>query len=62
MMQGKVGGTWLAMSRSGNIGVLTNIFTGGILDPEAKGRGFLVVDWLKMNSIVSGEEYLTTLR
>lgn len=47
MEPGREGGTWLACQRDGRIGMLTNIFTGGIMDKEAKGRGFLVVDYLK---------------
>ena len=59
MEQGREGGTWLAMDKTGRIGFLTNITTGGVVDPNAQGRGFLVVDWLK--SEMSAEQYLTQL-
>jgi len=56
MQPGREGGTWLACHKDGRIAMLTNIFTGGVLNKEAKGRGFLVVDYLKSNS--SAENYL----
>jgi len=57
---GREGGTWLACSKDGRIGMLTNIFTGGILDQEAKGRGFLVVDYLKSEQL-KAQQYLSSL-
>lgn len=42
---GREGGTWLAMDRSGRIAFLTNVFTA--INPDARGRGSLVVDYLK---------------
>ena len=59
LQPGREGGTWLAMDARGRVGLLTNIFTGGVLDKEARGRGFLVVDWLKGDQ--TAEEYLTSL-
>ena len=56
---GRQGGTWLAMDRRGRLGFLTNIFTGGVIDPEAAGRGFLILDWLR--SEMGAEEYLKNL-
>ena len=56
---GREGGTWLAMDKNGRIGFLTNIFTGGVIDPKAAGRGFLVLDWLR--SQIGAEEYLRGL-
>jgi uncharacterized protein with NRDE domain len=55
---GKEGGTWLAIDKSGRIGVLTNISTG---KPETsgKGRGQLVVDFLKSGK--SASEFLQNL-
>ena len=59
LQPGREGGTWLAMDGRGRVGLLTNIFTGGVLDKEARGRGFLVVDWLKGDQ--TAEEYLNSL-
>ena len=59
LQEGREGGTWLAMDTRGRLGLLTNIYTGGVLDQKAKGRGFLVVDWLKGN--LSAMDYLTSL-
>ena len=56
MQEGREGGTWLAMDRSttlastsrkGRLGFLTNIFTGGVQAAGARGRGFLLTDWLR---------------
>ena len=47
LQPGREGGTWLAMDLRGRLGFLTNIYTGGVLDSEAKGRGFLVGNWLR---------------
>ena len=56
MQEGREGGTWLAMDRStspastprqGRLGFLTNIFTGGVQEAGARGRGFLLTDWLR---------------
>ena len=59
LQPGREGGTWLAMDRRGRLGFLTNIFTGGVLDPQAQGRGFLVVDWLRGD--LSAGDYLAGL-
>ena len=42
---GKEGGTWLGMNKKGQIGLLTNIYTGK--PSPGAGRGFLVIDALK---------------
>merc|ERR550519_1412777 len=47
------------MDRRGRLGFLTNIFTGGTVDPQAQGRGFLVVDWLEGS--LSAGDYLAGL-
>ena len=57
--EGREGGTWLAMDKKGRLGFLTNIFTGGVIDPKAAGRGFLVLDWLRSEK--GAEEYLRGL-
>ncbi|KAK6195401.1 hypothetical protein SNE40_000840 [Patella caerulea] len=41
---GREGGTWLGMNKNGRIGILLNIF--GEMDPNKKGRGFFVSDFL----------------
>ena len=46
----------LLPSRRGRIGFLTNIFTGGVNNPVAAGRGFLILDWLRGQ--LSAQEYL----
>lgn len=40
----KEGGTWLAISKSGKLGFLTNLYTGVAVQGE--GRGFLITDYL----------------
>ena len=55
---GKEGGTWVAVDKSGRIGVLTNISTGK-QENEGKGRGQLVVDFLKSDQSTS--EFLEAL-
>ena len=56
---GREGGTWLAADRKGRVGLLTNIFTGGVLQENAAGRGFLITEWLRSNQ--SAESYLKNL-
>ena len=56
---GREGGTWLAIDDCGRMGMLTNIFTGLSPDKDAKGRGFLIRDYLDNN--LSAEEYLLNL-
>jgi len=56
---GREGGTWLAADRRGRVGLLTNIYTGGVMDKNAAGRGFLIPDWLRSSQ--SAEDYLTIL-
>lgn len=46
MQTGKEGGTWLGMTKSGKIGMLTN-YREAKQNPDAKGRGNLVSDYLK---------------
>lgn len=58
MTQNKEGGTWLAMSKKGRIGVLLN--ASGKSSPQKLGRGFLVADFLKTPS--SDTEYIETLQ
>jgi len=55
---GREGGTWLGVDKSGKIGFLTNIY--GVVDPQAEGRGRLVVNWLKGQQ--SAEEYLEQIK
>ena len=43
---GKEGGTWLAMDKTGRVGILTNIFT-GTYEKDGAGRGHLIMDFLK---------------
>ena len=58
---GREGGTWLALDTvTGRLGLLTNIFTGGEVDKDAKGRGFLVLDWLRGEQ--TAMEYLESLK
>lgn len=58
---GREGGTWLALDTgTGRLGLLTNIFTGGVMDKDAKGRGFLVLDWLRGEQ--TAVEYLEALK
>lgn len=47
LQEGRQGGTWLAADRRGRVALLTNIYTGGVMDKTARGRGHLVVDYLK---------------
>jgi uncharacterized protein with NRDE domain len=56
LQDGRQGGTWLAADRRGRIGLLTNIYTGGVLDKSARGRGHLVVDFLREE--MAAAEYL----
>lgn len=41
------GGTWLGVSETGRIGVVTNIRTGAPPDPSKESRGDLVADYLR---------------
>ncbi|XP_022102092.1 transport and Golgi organization protein 2 homolog [Acanthaster planci] len=56
MTAGKEGGTWLGMSRSGRIAMLLNIIQPHGIDPDAKGRGSLVSDFLQGS--LDGQTYL----
>jgi uncharacterized protein with NRDE domain len=47
LQEGRQGGTWLAADRRGRVAFLTNIYTGGVMDKKARGRGHLVVDYLR---------------
>ena len=61
MMEGREGGTWLAVdSTSGRIGCLLNILMpANGMNPQAKGRGFIVNDYL--NGSCSAYDYVTPL-
>lgn len=54
--EGREGGTWLACNDQGRIAFLTNIYTGGSINKDAKGRGNLVVDYLQGEE--SADDYL----
>lgn len=56
---GREGGTWLAIDAGGRMGMLTNVFTGLSPDKDAKGRGFLIHDYLAGGQ--SAQEYLEKL-
>ena len=50
---GSEGGTWLGMSKDGRFGALTNYRTAPeLIDPHARSRGHLVMDFLKETSSV----------
>lgn len=50
LQPGKEGGTWLAMNKNGKISALLNILQpDNEILPNKKGRGFLVVDYVKNN-------------
>uniref|UniRef100_A0A131YMH6 Transport and golgi organization 2-like protein n=1 Tax=Rhipicephalus appendiculatus TaxID=34631 RepID=A0A131YMH6_RHIAP len=58
--KGREGGTWMAVSKDGRIGALLNILQPAHrVDPTKRGRGFLVVDFIK--STMDGNAYLTKL-
>lgn len=58
--KGREGGTWLAVSKRGRVASLLNILQGAnVVDPNKKGRGFLVVDFLE--SSVDGTTYINQL-
>ncbi|XP_064460649.1 transport and Golgi organization protein 2 homolog [Ornithodoros turicata] len=58
--KGREGGTWLAVTKTGRIATLLNILQSqSDIDPTRKGRGFLVVDFVK--SSTSAKEYLEKL-
>ena len=59
LQEGRQGGTWLAADRRGRVGLLTNIDTGGVLDKTARGRGHLVVDYLRAETTAAA--YLESL-
>ncbi|XP_038055320.1 transport and Golgi organization protein 2 homolog isoform X2 [Patiria miniata] len=56
MFVGKEGGTWLGMSRSGRLAMLLNILQPDGINPDAKGRGSLVSDFLEGS--MDGQTYL----
>ncbi|XP_038055341.1 transport and Golgi organization protein 2 homolog isoform X1 [Patiria miniata] len=56
MFVGKEGGTWLGMSRSGRLAMLLNILQPEGINRDAKGRGFLVSDFLEGS--MDGQTYL----
>ncbi|XP_046386177.1 transport and Golgi organization protein 2 homolog isoform X2 [Ischnura elegans] len=60
MEPGREGGTWLAMSKSGKIGVLLNILMPTV-HPNPIGRGYLVANFLK-EPMSSGVDYLTSVK
>ena len=60
-MEGKSGGTWLAISTDGSFGALTNYRQApSLYDPTRKGRGNLVVDFLRQGGDVG--DYLQNLK
>ncbi|XP_033627311.1 transport and Golgi organization protein 2 homolog [Asterias rubens] len=56
MFVGKEGGTWLGVSRMGRFAMLLNILQPGGLNPDAKGRGSLVSDFIQGS--MDGQTYL----
>ena len=52
-------GTWLGMTRTGKISLLTNYRDPANINPSAPSRGRLVADYLEQN--VSAENYLLTI-
>ncbi|XP_072042475.1 transport and Golgi organization 2 homolog isoform X1 [Amphiura filiformis] len=57
MTPGKEGGTWLSLSKTGRLALLLNIRRlDGFVDPDAKGRGSLVKDFVEGSQ--GCEEYL----
>ncbi|XP_013414756.1 transport and Golgi organization 2 homolog [Lingula anatina] len=59
LMPGRGSGTWLGLSKAGKIGILLNILQKD-LDPQAKGRGYIVRDFIKGN--VSSQEHLAMVQ
>ncbi|KAK8767178.1 hypothetical protein V5799_006043 [Amblyomma americanum] len=58
--KGREGGTWMAASKNGRIAALLNILQpANLMDPTKRGRGFLVVDFIK--SAADRNTYLTKL-
>ncbi|XP_033748314.1 transport and Golgi organization 2 homolog isoform X2 [Pecten maximus] len=55
MEPGREGGTWLGVSRDGKIGVLLNILE--ILQPNKRGRGSLITDYLTEG--LTNDQYVT---
>lgn len=55
----KSGGTWLGLSETGKIGFLLNVATPDTPNPNKRGRGYLVPDFLKNE--VSANDYLSTI-
>ena len=61
LTSGKAGGTWLGMSKDGAFGALTNYRQSAkFVDPNKKGRGSLVVDYLKQGGNVT--DYLEHIK
>ncbi|XP_071849214.1 transport and Golgi organization 2 homolog isoform X2 [Apostichopus japonicus] len=57
LQEDRVGGTWLGVSQSGRVAFLLNYFQLSGPDPEAKGRGSLVKDFILGDA--SPEAYTT---
>ena len=55
----QAGGTWMGISRSGNVGMLTNYRDPGNINPVAPSRGQLVSDFLQSSE--PPYNYLSTL-
>ncbi|XP_060069099.1 transport and Golgi organization 2 homolog [Ylistrum balloti] len=55
MEPGREGGTWMAVSKVGKVGVLLNIL--GNLDKTKSGRGSLIIDYLKGD--LTDDQYIT---
>jgi len=56
----QAGGTWMGMSKSGKISMLTNYRDPKSIRPDAPSRGFLVSDYLINN--ISPQEYLKQIQ
>lgn len=46
----EAGGTWLGLTASGRLGLVTNVRNPKELDPDAPSRGLIVPQWLKGNT------------
>ena len=55
----KANGTWMGMSKSGKISMLTNYRDPKNINPDAPSRGQLVSDYLEQN--IASEDYLKSL-
>lgn len=61
LFPGKEGGTWLGISKTGRLGILTNYRQSPeLISNEALGRGYLATDFL--NSDKNPEEYMNEIQ